>query len=299
MFDLKAYAELLGDHIEEAHKMANVIEAAGFPARADRMRNCCTYTKGVYCPTCHTFHTTAGSLCRDRLCPNCGWNLSRKRAVAVAEAVDMVSRHMDIVPLHFMLTVQHDEKSDLSDRINCLIQGFHSLIGRQCIKKHLLGYVRNVEITKGDAGFHPHLHVLMVFDGDYYKDKITQPQLAETWQKCLRVDYTPIVWIKAAYATKEGKDTLQAAVYECVKYTIKSSDWLRLGPDELKTLMQAVYSRRFFSVGGALYLPYRCALKEAQEAIADDPATRCSKCGSKRRVAVFNSKGGAVDVKLR
>ena len=138
MFDLQAFADLLHDHIEDAHKMANAIETAGFPARADRMRNCCTYTKGVYCPTCHTFHTTAGSLCRDRLCPNCGWSLSRKRALAVTEAVEMLSRHMQIVPLHIMLTVKHDEQSDLSDSINQLIQGLHSLLRYSCIKKHML-----------------------------------------------------------------------------------------------------------------------------------------------------------------
>lgn len=285
---LEQYADLMRKHQEEAVAMSKRLgRLPMFEARAERMSKCGIYTRGLYCPKCKSFHTTRSSLCRDRLCPNCGWALSRKRARAVLYAVDHLSALQPVEVLHLVLTLKHDTETLLRDQIAALCTNAGKMLRYARIKRYMLGYVRSIEVKVGNAGFHPHAHVLLVMNQDYYRSYIPQKEWVALWRMACGLDYDPVVWIKKAYACDQPENTVAEAIYECVKYTIKTSEWERMTPAELFKAADAIHGRKLFSVGGALYEPYMMRMQEKDEPI-DETVTPCKKCGSNRFIATIN-----------
>ena len=66
----------------------------------------------------------------------------------------------------------------------------------------MLGYLKATEVTinKKDGSYNQHLHVLVFVKSTYFKsseDYISQTELTEFWKKALKIDYIPIVNVKA------------------------------------------------------------------------------------------------------
>lgn len=285
---LEQYADLMRKHQEEAVAMSKCLgKLPIFKARAERMSKCGIYTRGLYCPKCKSFHTTRSSLCRDRLCPNCGWALSRKRARAVLYAVDHLSELQSLEVLHLVLTLKHDTETRLRDQLEALCKNVGKMLRYSRIKRYMLGYVRSIEIKKGNAGFHPHAHVLLVMSPDYNRAFIPQKDWIAMWRLACGLDYDPVVWIKKAYACDQVENTVADAIYECVKYTIKTSEWEQMTPEELYIAADAIHGRKLFSVAGALYEPYMMRMEEKDDPV-DEAVTPCKKCGSNRFIATIN-----------
>lgn len=285
---LEQYADLMRKHQEEAVSMSKRLELVPmYKARAERMSRCGVYTRGLYCPKCKSFHTTRSSLCRDRLCPNCGWNLSRKRARAVLYAIDHIAALQPIEVLHLVLTLKHDADTPLRDQINALCIGVGKMLRYAPITRYMIGYVRSIEVKHGNAGFHPHVHILLVMNQDYYNTFIPQKEWVAMWRQACGLDYDPVVWIKKAYACDQVENTVANAIYECVKYTIKTCEWQRMTPDALQEAAAAIYQKKLFYVGKALRAPYMMRMNENDDAI-DEIVTPCKKCGSNRFIATIN-----------
>lgn len=285
---LEQYADLMRKHQAEAVAMSERLALVPqYKARAERMSKCGIYTRGLYCPKCKSFHTTRSSLCRDRLCPNCGWALSRKRARAVLYAIDHVSALQPVEVLHLVLTLKHDTETPLRDQIAALCTNVGKMLRYARIKRYLLGYVRSIEVKVGNAGFHPHAHVLLVMNQDYYKSYIPQKDWVAMWRMANGLDYDPVVWIKKAYALDQPENTVAEAIYECVKYTIKTSEWKRMTAGELYEAGDAIHGRKMFAVCGALYDPYNMSMQEKDDPV-DEAITPCKKCGSNRFIATIN-----------
>jgi hypothetical protein len=69
------------------------------------------------------------------------------------------------------LTAPHDLGMKLSALLPVIANGFRSVIsGRAWLRvkarAHVVGTIRSVEITHGQNGWHPHLHVLVFIEGD-------------------------------------------------------------------------------------------------------------------------------------
>lgn len=287
-YGLEQFADLMRKHQEEAVAMSRRIACIpGYESRAQRMSKCGVYTRGIYCPKCKVFHTTRSSLCRDRLCPNCGWALSRKRARAVLYAVDQLSAVQDVEVLHLVLTLKHDDATPLREQIQTLCRGIGTMMRYAPIKKYLVGYVRSIEIKVGSFGFHPHAHVLLVMNQEYFKSYIPQQNWVDMWRKACKLDYNPVVWIKKAYSSKTENNTICEAIYECVKYTIKTNEWKTMPNDRLQEAAEAIHGRQLFAVcGSGLFAPYRERMEERDE--VDEIATPCKKCGTNRFIATIN-----------
>ena len=124
----------------------------------------------------------------------------------------------------------------------------------------MLGYLKATEVTvnEKDGSYNQHLHVLVFVKSSYFVNSdnyISQAELTEFWKKSLKIDYTPIVNVKAVKpkATKEEKGVL-GAVYETAKYPVKSIDYLT--NDRVKNLQRVddlekgLKRKRLISFGG-------------------------------------------------
>lgn len=300
-WDFSEYIDLMRSHHADAKKMAAVLGRIPiFEKRADRMSHCSTIATGKFCPHCKTFHTVRASLCRDRLCPNCGWVLARRRAYAISQAFDGLQNVFHPVVLHLVLTVRHDSKTALSAMLNQLISGFQRLVRTKALSTDRIGYIRSVEVKHNRNGFHPHIHLLLVMDESYYSHMIKQKDLVKMWRNACGLDYDPVVWIKSAY-DKKGSNDLKQAIYECVKYCVKTSEWSKMSKDVLYEAATAIHSRTLFYVGGKLLRrEYADAMKRLTDITEDDAdLSLCNKCGSKRYDLTLNAevigKNGNVD----
>lgn len=290
------YVDLMKSHHGAAKRLSSVI--ASIPIlekRAARMANCTSITSGYYCPRCKTFHTVHASLCRDRLCPNCGWVLARRRAYAVAQAIEGIQNVFDPVVLHLVLTLKHDRTSDLSEQLNILLKGFGKLMRYKALSNGRIGFVRSVEVKHNTTGFHPHIHAMLIMDESYYDHMVDQKSLSKMWGKCCAVDYDPVVWIKQAYSTKSD-DSISDAIYECVKYCIKTSEWEKMTKKDLLSAALAIHGCKLFCVGGKVFKrEYMAALeriKNEDMESSDFDSDLCRKCRTKRPYVTLSAKEG-------
>jgi plasmid rolling circle replication initiator protein Rep len=119
-----------------------------------------------------------------------------------------------------------------------------------------LGFVRATEVTRGEAGdAHPHFHALILVPSSYFSTGyIKQATWRELWQQALRVDYLPVVNVKAVQPKKgaaPGVDAVAIAVLETMKYGVKESD-LMSDAVWLQELTKQLHKTRAISVGGVL-----------------------------------------------
>jgi len=118
----------------------------------------------------------------------------------------------------------------------------------KAFKKSVLGYVRNVEVTRSaDASAHPHMHVLLMVPKAYFKKKhlyITKDEWTRMWSESARLDYEPQVWVQAI-SEQDAENTVR----EVLKYATKPEHLLE-DADWLVEYIYQVHNLRFLSAGG-------------------------------------------------
>lgn len=163
--------------------------------------------------------------------------------------------------LFLTLTVKNPVLTDLRDTVNHINRSFKRLMEldrTQCIK----GYFRAFEFLgdhtpQGQA--HPHLHVLLVVDSEYFdtnKDLyINQEEWVKLWKQSLRVDYDPLVDIKVVKPKKKNGKTMSSllcASLECAKYCVTPADLISISQSDFKILYEQTKSLRQYVFGGVL-----------------------------------------------
>lgn len=107
-------------------------------------------------------------------CPVCGPTVRRRRALEVDAALSV---HRSLVPtegdeaaaLFVTVTMRHSRKQPLSHLLDGLLNGWRlhqqtTSWRRTAARYHLSGTIKAVEINRGSAGWHPHLHLVLFFD---------------------------------------------------------------------------------------------------------------------------------------
>lgn len=297
MLDFESYSELVADHHTESLAMARRLQSLNVPVlsgRAARMLACNKSIGGMYCHRCKRFHTTNAHLCRDRLCPNCGWQLARSRSTAAFKAFSALVDNLDASVISIVLTMRHDDLSHgLDDALDLLQSSLSRFMKLKKVRAHMLGAISSIEIANEDHGLHPHVHLLYAVDSDYYQNSIKQSELCEMWQHCLHADYMPVTYIRVAYSSL-GSHDLKKAVYECTKYNIKTADWLHMPDETLRTAAAAIHGRHFFTVYGKNFRREFAAL--AAESEHEEIPTLCDKCGNKLKSIVYDTDNKEVIV---
>lgn len=267
------YMEKYTAHHQSAEVLAARLDAAGASDRAARITQCGTYTTGFVCPDCGEFHVYNTRLCRDRLCPNCGWTLARKRALATMRALNELRACTDCEVYHMVLTIQHERHSDLKTLLRTLTQGYGKLL-RSDLFKHSLGSARSVEITfHEEHGFHPHIHAVVAMPKA--APPISVEAVRREWKELLAADYEPQVHYEAAFAA-DGSENTAEAVFEACKYAIKPQLLEDCDGATLLYFAEAVKGARLSSADGLL----RFLIKQQRDADCRTITKGCAACAS-------------------
>lgn len=120
-------------------------------------------------------------------CPVCAAKISERRAVELAQAIG-VSRSMNIRVMLLTATVPHligDSLQVLIQRLGVAWRYFSSDRRSKALRAdiELVGTIRNIEVTHGVNGWHPHFHCLVFFRADVAPESIAAAW-SEHWQHC-------------------------------------------------------------------------------------------------------------------
>lgn len=178
--------------------------------------------------------------CKNKLCPICNWRRSMKYSY---QAQMIVSEAMRREPrgrfLFLTLTVKNVEAERLNDTLTDLGRSFNRLMKYKAIDTNVIGYLRATEVTYSAdrEDYHPHIHVLLMVKPGYFKggQYITQEEWTRLWAKACKLDYIPVVDIRAVKPNKrrrrKGDDGSNAtekavvdAILETAKYPVKPFD---------------------------------------------------------------------------
>ena len=165
--------------------------------------------------------------------------------------------------LFLTLTAKNAEGAVLKPRLREMGRAVYKLFQYKRTAKNLLGYVRSTEVTVNDDGpvpvYHYHMHVLIFVKSTYFRadQYITQADWTKFWQRAMKLDYQPVVNVKAVHPHPEkNKNSLLASAQETAKYQVKSADILtnEEGRDlqVIDDLEQGLAGTRQISYGGLL-----------------------------------------------
>lgn len=296
----KISSEKVAELLKQAPKFYKRYDMEGIKMRGERMEKCGEFYAGDVCPVCHTFHATAGSRCRDRLCPNCGWLQAVERSTAVRRALDNLGDRFAVY--HVVLTMRDPKAADgakLHEQCKTLIDAYTKMIHRdKLFKGHVWGSVRTLEISNnGESRYHPHIHALWVkkLNDPPRGRMLCHDEICSMWQKALGVDYRPVCWIEPIYLIDEerqgtklycgernpddGDKLLAKAVCEACKYAIKPSLYEGADLQMLVELADGVKGVHMFQCTGGMAAAYRKAVKEIEEE-RETTKGKCPTCGA-------------------
>lgn len=166
--------------------------------------------------------------CKNKLCALCNWRRSMKYSYQASKIVEeAMIRQPKGRFLFLTLTVKNVIGQELNQAMTDILIGFNRLMKYKKIDKNMIGFLRATEVTysKELDSYHPHLHVLLMVRPSYFQakaDYVNQEEWTEFWQKAMKLDYIPMVDIRAVKADK-GKG-LKGAILETAKYPVKPFD---------------------------------------------------------------------------
>lgn len=214
--------------------------------------------------------------CRVRNCPCCQWRRSLMWLARFYQSLpDITAAYPRHRWLFLTTTVRNCPVVELRQTLKEMNAAWNRLRVRKEFKP-VSGWLRTTEITRGkDGSAHPHFHTLLLVPPSMVSgvNYIKQARWTQLWQESMRLDYSPMVDIRAikSKAPKEGQTDAQAAAAalqnaaaETLKYAVKPSDMVA-DPDWFLEMSRQVHKLRFVASGGAL----KDVLREDDESAED------------------------------
>lgn len=207
---------------------------------------------------------SSAKFCRVRYCPVCQWRRSLMWKAKTHQILPLVAESF---PKHrwlfLTLTVKNCPIEDLRHTIGLMHKAWTRL--SQLKKFPAVGWIRSLEVTRSaDGSAHPHFHCLLMVPPSYFgKGYLKQSEWVRLWQKSLRIDYAPVVDVRAL-----KKESLPSEIIpELIKYSVKESDLID-DRDWFLELASQMHRVRCVAVGGVLreYLQFlESYLEESDE----------------------------------
>jgi len=224
------------------------------------------------------------NFCRVRHCPVCQWRRSLMWQARFYQSLPkIVQEHPKARWLFLTLTVRNCAIGELGETLTAMNAGWKRLIERRDFRP-VLGWVRTTEVTRGQNGSaHPHFHALVMVPPSMLagSNYVKQARWVELWAECMRLDYVPVVDVRAVKAIPSDVAqtsleamgfALQRAVAETLKYSVKPAD-MTVDPEWFLELTRQAHKRRFVATGGALKNVLRVEEEtDADLVMADGPA---------------------------
>jgi plasmid rolling circle replication initiator protein Rep len=259
-------------HRAQAQQVEGIYSGTIFDRLAGRIKGCTGYLGFAWETDPDSGESRlklrAAEFCRVRHCPVCQWRRSLMWQARFLKALPAIEQAYPSARWLFLtLTVRNCPITDLRATIRDMNKAWQRLIKRHEFAGNVQGWIRTTEVTKGkdrDDSAHPHFHCLLMVRPSYFTHGyVTQSRWTGIWQECARLDYTPIVDIRAV-KPKPGSTTsaLRNAVSETLKYAVKPED---MTGEWLIELTKQVFRLRFIASGGVL----RNILREAEESDED------------------------------
>jgi plasmid rolling circle replication initiator protein Rep len=286
-------------HFDDLRAWADAIQrallAAGLTKQAQRVSRCATElffdlradADGVL------HHKLASAwFCHFRHCSMCQHRRSlRHKAKFLAALPRIEAAHPLARWLLLTLTVRNCPVTQLRSTIGAMNKGWNRFVQRPEFAQ-VKGWVRATEVTRNraDDSAHPHFHCLLMVPPSYFSGKhyVTQERWAQVWREVMRLEYHPVVDIRAVRPKMvkgqdgqlvQSKSPLAAAVAEVLKYSTKAADLVE-SPEWLAAYIRQVHCLKFLTSGGAL----KGIFKESEdddlvhvadeEQVLDDPIAR-------------------------
>ena len=230
------------------------------PKKARRCEECGTFL--VFDPyrnrqTEERKRVLAGAnFCEVRWCVMCAWRKSLKLVQELRSICDQAEALQPVRYLFLTLTIENPPLTELRDSIKHMGKAFHKLTGTPEFRD-VLGYFRAIEYLGGktkQGEAHPHFHTLLVVKPEYFikGNYVTQARWCEVWQRCLKVDYTPIVDVRKVKPKCEGLSARDSAIFEVAKYQVKPQEIKKLTKKDFKILDLQTKGTRQYARGGLL-----------------------------------------------
>ncbi len=208
--------------------------------------------------------------CRVRHCPVCQW---RRSLMWKAKAYKILPHVVDDYPkyrwLFITLTVKNCKIEELRTSLDWINRAFKRLTELKAWPAK--GWVKSVEVTKGrdKISAHPHLHILAMVPPSYFSHGyLSQATWVELWQQCLRIDYKPIIDVRAIAKQHDPK----VIIPEILKYQVKESD-LVADREWFLELTRQLHNTRAVAIGGVLRRYMQELEEEPQDLIGKDEET--------------------------
>lgn len=172
-------------------------------------------------------------------CPVCSAKISAKRKVEVERVISAATRQNKFVSM-LTLTQRHHQGQKLADLWDGLSYAWSKVTsGRrwQEFKNQLglTGFIRAVEVTHGEKGWHVHTHVLIISE----KDPTVTPVFWQRKQGRRKTPYPAEIYMPADFIAQRWANALATRGIDFIKDK-GGLDWQTAKPGDEKTLGQYV-----------------------------------------------------------
>src|SRR5690625_5321761 len=154
-----------------------------------------------------------------------------------------------------------------------------------------------VKLYEIDNSYNQHMNVLICVESTYFYNKenyITQKEWTQLWKRAMKLDYDPIVDVRAIRPKNKHKSDIKSAIDETAKYPVKDTDFMT--DDEERNLQvvsdleEGLHRKRLISYGGLLKeIHKKLNLDDAEDGdlIQDRKSTRLNSSHVAISYAVF------------
>lgn len=201
--------------------------------------------------------------CKSRLCPMCNWRRTMKYSIQAQKVVSEVIRQKLKARWMFLtLSVKNVyDGEELNRSLLTMTKGFNRMMKYKKVAKNLIGFMRATEVTINsvDNSYNQHMHVLLCVESTYFyntENYITQKQWIALWKRAMKLDYDPIVDVRAIRAKNKHKSDIKSAIDETAKYPVKHMDFMTNDYEKnlkrVGDLEEGLRRKRLISYGGLL-----------------------------------------------
>ena len=190
-----------------------------------------------------TAQLASANFCKNPLCPMCAWRKHIKNSNIMSYAIEEIKGKVS----HLVLAVPNTKNITRERLINLKERAVSFVKGQLNCEN----YYTSLEIVASDAGFHPHIHILIESD-DYFKvSEEFIKDFSQKWKKHFDKKDTEIYdrsYDGYTFYIRGITDDYQGALQEVTKYVVKAET--KIDTANTAQLADAVYGVRKTSAGG-------------------------------------------------
>src|SRR5699024_3421412 len=168
--------------------------------------------------------------CKCCLFPMCNWRRAMNHGIQSQKVVaDVIRRKPKVRRLFLTLSVINVyDGEELNKNLSKMSEGSRQRMSYKKVSKYFVGFMRETEVNVNqiDNSYNQHMHVLLCVESTYFKNTVNyidQGQWTGFWKKAMKLDYDPVVDVRAIKPKNKGKSDIKSAIDETAKYPVKDT----------------------------------------------------------------------------